>query len=106
VERIVDSCSNKFDLTDVESNDTLSEILEVAGEVIGDYGPGTTRIQRLATWLAENLGGERPKIPIGAMISNQPAEPSKTVPRKMTSDEARDFAAAVLHGADEAETEH
>ncbi len=97
---------SKFDLSDVECHDTLSEILELSLGVVEDYGPGTTRIQRLATWLIENLGGERPRIPVDKMISNEPAEISKIKQRKMNSDEARDFAAALLHGADEVETEH
>lgn len=40
--------------------DTLDDVLDIAAEVLRDYGgePGDTRIERLARYVASNLGGE------------------------------------------------
>ena len=51
---------NGFDLTDVEDPiDCVDQILDVAGDVLRDYGNecGQTRIERMARWIALNLGG-------------------------------------------------
>lgn len=86
--------------------DDVDSILKVAEDVVQDYGPGTSRIQRMAEWLIANLGGEHMNPTwINQVVSNEPGEPSKTGPgRRMTSQEARAFAAALLRAADKAET--
>lgn len=51
----------KFDLSDVlRPVDRLDAVLDVAAEVSAEYGdqPGHTRIERMARYLALNLGGE------------------------------------------------
>lgn len=52
---------NDFDVTDVDAPaiDSLDGVLDVAGDVLRDYGPdpGRTRIERMARFIALNLGG-------------------------------------------------
>lgn len=51
---------NKFDLTDVDDIklDSLDTVLDIAGEVLYENAPepSNTRIERMARWLALNVG--------------------------------------------------
>lgn len=51
---------NDFDVTDITGApvDTLDAILDVAVEVLGEYGPtlGQTRIERLSRWVVLRVG--------------------------------------------------
>jgi len=51
----------RFDLSDIEPPiDTLDDVLDIAAGVLADYGGerGDSRIERLARWIAANVGGE------------------------------------------------
>lgn len=53
--------TNTFDTSDVvHTVDKLDDVLDVAGEVLFEYGgyPGDTRIERLARYVVATLGGE------------------------------------------------
>lgn len=60
---------NKFDLSDVEVQlDSLDTVLDIAGEVLYENAPepGSTRIERMARWLALNVGTPIPFQSTGA----------------------------------------
>jgi hypothetical protein len=51
----------RFELTDLEPPvDTLDGVLDVAAEVLAEYGGerSDSRIERMARWIAANVGGE------------------------------------------------
>ncbi len=49
----------EFDFSDIGLLETLDAVLDVATEVLVEYGePGKTRIERLARYLVGMLGGE------------------------------------------------
>lgn len=60
-----------FDLSDVEPTaDTLDDVLRVAAEVVAENAPdpGRTRLERLARWVAEHLGGH-PSVAVAGSVT-------------------------------------
>ncbi len=51
--------TSRFDLTDVEPADDVQTILEVAVDVLKDYGNDESRVTRMARWLVDNLVNEQ-----------------------------------------------
>ena len=111
----------KFDVTDVPAPvDRIDAALDVAAEVLGEYGDhaGMTRIERLARYVALNLGDE-PYIHQGAGSIERYGVRNVEVVRvaqviglrvaggalsdKLTPADARAIAVALLRAAERAE---
>jgi hypothetical protein len=104
----------EFDLSDVVCDDTLDEILNVAAEVIDENAmdSGHTRIERLAQWVAKNVGGEPDATPSstrrsvdvsGSFLQGIVIWRGTMSHFSMTPAEAREFAVALLRAAEAAE---
>jgi hypothetical protein len=107
--------SAAFDVTDAQPIDRLDEILNVAAGVLEDHGPdhGNTRIERMARWIALNVG-EVPSLPRCAELARDHGATAWTTldngqvyitanTRGMSPVDARYFAALILRAAARAE---
>jgi hypothetical protein len=111
-----DKPTTKFDLSDVDPIDRLDDVLDVAAEVLLEHGPdhGNTRIERLARWVAYNVG-EVPSLSRCAELAREHGATVMTTldqgrvyvtaqrARAMTPVDARFFAAQILRAAARAE---
>lgn len=116
---------NQFDVSDVVQAgpiDSIDGVLDVASSVLGDYGsdPGATRIERMARWIVHRVGDPvaiasagslskaRTESGIGALRCMDfvaLAHEGKVVTPRLTPDEARELAVALLRMAELAETD-
>ncbi len=100
--------SSKFDLSDVFVEDTLKSVLDVAREVMLDYGPdrGATRIERMAMWLVRALGEQVEENPL---LTGDPLEVLVCIRDEFYGNcapgEARALAQLLLRAADDAEAD-
>jgi hypothetical protein len=121
--------SNEFDVSDVPDGelpviDSIDGILDVAREVLGDYGGvhGNTRIERMARWLAANIGAppfttERPAdnmvryrihenahnlVRVGGIYTVEEQKTGIQTALAVGSDGAHSFAIALLRAVEEA----
>lgn len=102
------------DPNDVDCADTLDEILTVASEVIDENAMDShlTRIERMAQWIARNVGGEpdatpslvRRSVEVVAVPADDIVVWRGTMAHfAMTPAEAREFAVALLRAAEAVE---
>ncbi len=106
------SDSGKFDLSDVGA-DSLDDVLSVAAEIQYEYGlcQGNTRIERLARYLALNLGEvqergyDAPQVTAECSVPEQfmVGVPPSWLNRYHTPTEARMLAAMLVRAAERAE---
>lgn len=96
-------------------SDTLDAVLSIAAEVIDENSPDPqgTRIERLAQWLAKNVGGEPDAVPslVRRLTEIIPVPANDVVVWRgvmshfaMTPNEAREFAVALLRAAEGVES--
>lgn len=107
---------NQFDVSDADAPvDAIDAILDVAAEVLGEYGPeqGQTRIERLARWVALRVGdvtlerGEVLERVHGISVrAGGPYDDDRvwvTSVRAMCADDARALACLLLRAAERAD---
>lgn len=122
--------SNDFDVSDVPDGelpviDSIDGILDVAREVLGDYGGvhGNTRIERMARWLAANIAAppfttEKPTddlvryrvhehahnlLRVGGIYAVEEQKTGVTTGIAVGSEGAHSFAVALMRAVEEAD---
>lgn len=111
---------NRFDVSDDDAGpiDTMNEILDVAASVLADYGPdpGSTRLERLARWVVDAVGGEPGSIVSAGAVAKVRLDTGisvlmagdvialqfdgRVVTPQLSSDDARELAVALLRVAE------